>query len=645
MAGKIAALTVGLFLSILLVQTPVQAGFFDSAVKNIKEGTDQFGKDLKKAGQDLGIVDKGKSANNASTDNAQGSKLPGGVSSRLKKINTELNKAEKSLDKGVGTQVDRAKRAQAGLKRAQKIRDEINKRYKDKFSPENPEVKKTDERLAAVEKSIDAALSGGAPATPAKASSPSAPATAEKLPSAVTSRLKKMYQKLDRAESVLAKGFADQGKYLLGEARGIMKEIKDRYADKAPDTHPEMKKANDRLATVQGEVDQAMGKKAAAKAEKEKADQDAKKWQAESQKWVARLKPFGVSGPKALAPYPTDDTAVWQQDKARYDELKPAWDEYQKAALPEKSLELQSLEKELKRQIAKYDEIAAQRAKRQTEAAAMLGRIVFSKNPINAADPRDLTSSFKAGDHIYCFIQVKKTWKQIFRGNPSVMIRSKLDGKQFHAQFIKLKNKAGLDQKTLKFEIAPAPDKMTAYSDPSLEYGTSKANLRQGPQQMTLILSRLSPGKHDFEFFIQYGADVYAKGGFTIEGADYAFYADLHEKAKSAMFKSVTLPAAKMQNKQMEKDMLSLLKAAGWSDIHRVNIVDKDWWIDRASGGNSAVVSRHMAACALAKGKSGAYFYKRVTFRQNRLITGGWGKLEISHQGDEVMIPKENIDK
>ena len=186
---------------------------------------------------------------------------------------------------------------------------------------------------------------------------------------------------------------------------------------------------------------------------------------------------------------------------------------------------------------------------------------------------------------------------------------------------------------------------MTAYSNPDFVYGTSKANLRQGPQQLTQILSQLSPGKHRFEFFIQYGMDVYAKGSFIIEGADYAFYADLHKKAKAAMYDSVTLPAAKMQNKAMEKEMRSLLEAAGWSGIHRINIVDKDWWIDRASGGNSAVVSRHMAACALAKDKDGSYFYKRVTFQQNKLITGGWSKLEISHQGDKVMMPKGNIDK
>ena len=471
MPKKIAMVLAGLFLTMLMAQAPAQAGFLDSAVKGIKEGTDQFGKDLKKAGQDLGIVDKDKAAKSGASSSAgKEAKLPGGVTSRLKKLNKELDKAEKSLQKGAGTPEDRAKRAQSSLKRAQKIRAEINKRYAGKFSAENSEVKKADERLAAVEKSINSALTGSQATAEAKPPASAASGKTEALPSAVSSRLRKLYHKLDRAEDVLAKGFADQGKYFLGEARGIMKEIKDRYADKAPDNHPEMKKANERLAQVQEEVDKAVGKKAAAQAEQDKADQNAKKWQAESLNWVAKLKPYSVSGPKALNPYPTDDTAVWQGFKARYDELKPIWDEYQKAELPKKSLELQSIAKELKRQIAKYDELAATQAKKQAAASAMQGRIVFSKSPIDPASPKNLTTQFKSGDYIYSYIEAKKTWKEIFRGNPSIMIRAKLDGKQFHAQFINLKNKSYLNRKTITFQIAPAPDKMTAYSDPDVEY-------------------------------------------------------------------------------------------------------------------------------------------------------------------------------
>ena len=88
-----------------------------------------------------------------------------------------------------------------------------------------------------------------------------------------------------------------------------------------------------------------------------------------------------------------------------------------------------------------------------------------------------------------------------------------------------------------------------------------------------------------------------------------------------------------------------LLRNAGWSNIHRINIVDKDWWTDRTSGGNSPVKSRHIAAAALAKGSDGGYFYKVCTFHQDKLISGAFGKLYLSHQGDKVPVPAKNIDK
>jgi hypothetical protein len=90
--------------------------------------------------------------------------------------------------------------------------------------------------------------------------------------------------------------------------------------------------------------------------------------------------------------------------------------------------------------------------------------------------------------------------------------------------------------------------------------------------------------------------------------------------------------------------MEDLLENAGWEDIHRVNIVDQDWWIDRVSGGDSAVKSRHIAAAALARDGEG-YYYKVCTFHQDRLLGGGFGELYLSHQGDRVPIPEANIDK
>ncbi len=100
-----------------------------------------------------------------------------------------------------------------------------------------------------------------------------------------------------------------------------------------------------------------------------------------------------------------------------------------------------------------------------------------------------------------------------------------------------------------------------------------------------------------------------------------------------------------MQNKKLEKEMTALLKEADWDNVYRLNIIDKDWWIERVNGGNTPIKARYMAAAALTRKPDGSYCYKKCTFHQDKLITGAFGELYLSHQGSEVPINKENIDK
>lgn len=175
------------------------------------------------------------------------------------------------------------------------------------------------------------------------------------------------------------------------------------------------------------------------------------------------------------------------------------------------------------------------------------------------------------------------------------MVGVKLDGAKIHAQIVKLKSPQLMSSRHLVFEVAPDPAKMTAYNDPNREYGLSTATSRQGPNELTRHLAQLGPGQHTMEFDITYFGQTWSAGSFTINGDDFSMYAKLNEKIAAGVSASVTLPAAKMTNQSLADEMQSLLENAGWKDIHRINIVDKDWWLDRVSGGNSAVQSRHVA--------------------------------------------------
>ncbi|MGD8564593.1 MAG: hypothetical protein PVG03_18775 [Desulfarculaceae bacterium] len=668
-------------LGLILANNPAEAGFLDDMkqiggsiadrlsddYKDMKKQINKdFGSEKEKASsQDKPKAQKAKAEKKSEEKVASSSGSQAGSTSKgdqdaatlLKQAEKGLRQAEKLMHRG---KTDQA------LEEADKVQELIDQA--EEIDPKHKRLKTVKSKLAKLQKDLARRTKTAAPKAAKPAPKPAAaptqaakakaaPATAKpaqtaKLPGGVTSRLKKLHRELDKAERVLAGSSAQDWKakqagHHLKAAQTYIAEIEKGYSDKAPADHPEMQKAQERIQDIEAKVGQLGKKVASAQAEKDKAAQKKQSSANLSKDWAQKLKPYITdSSGKALLVYPTDDAALWQKRKKIYDELAPLWEEYQKTEFPGgKSMELKGIEQQLARYVERYKKHYQEWEAKQKQAAADLGRIVFSTSPIDPAKPAGLSNSFQAGDHIYALIQAKKSWREIYRAKQKadVSIQTMVDGKKIHAQFIILTKPEDLDKKYLLFEVAPDPGKMQAYS--KVTYGESKPNLKQGPMEMTLHLSKLGPGKHKLEFKIAYFRKDYAKGGFEIQGKDFGSYAKLHEQVKAAMTQTVTLPKAKMVNKKMEAEMKALLKNAGWPDIYRLNIIDKDWWIDRVSGGNSPIKSRHLAAAALAKDSDGTYYYRVATFHQPRLITGGYGKLELTHTGAKRKIPKENIDK
>jgi hypothetical protein len=279
------------------------------------------------------------------------------------------------------------------------------------------------------------------------------------------------------------------------------------------------------------------------------------------------------------------------------------------------------------------------------------GSTVFSKSPINPAKPDRLAATFKAGDSIYGLIRVEKTWRDLLgKGNEDVKeiqvpIDMIVDGKTVDFQYITIKNEKAIDSKVLVLDIAPDPAKMTAYKDEGFTYAEGKGNRKIGPDQYTYNLSKLKPGKHAIKFQVRSYGDIFSAGEFTIEGNDYAPYAKLREKILKEMLNVGGLPPSQKTDFQLQVQMLKLLRNAGWKNVRKLVIVDKDWWIDRVEGGDSAVKGRHIGAAAVAKAEDGTYFWSNLTFEQGKLIDGSFGPLELSHTGVKRPIKEENIDK
>ena len=283
--------------------------------------------------------------------------------------------------------------------------------------------------------------------------------------------------------------------------------------------------------------------------------------------------------------------------------------------------------------------------------AAAGPKVIFSKSPINIDKPENLTSDFQVGDSIYGVIQIDKSWRDLLaKGNKNakeiqVPIDMLVDGNKVDFQYITIKNDKGIDAKYLVLDIAPDPAKMTAYKDEGFFYAEGKGNRKIGPDQYTYNLAALMPGKHTIRFQVRSYGNVFSSGEFTIQGDDYKPYANLREKILAEMLNVGGMPKAQKTDAQLEAQMMTLLANAGWKNIRRLVIVDKDWWNDLESGGNSPVIGRHIAAAVAAKADDGSFYWCNVTFEQKKQLDGSFGPLEISHTGEKKPIKEENINK
>ena len=285
--------------------------------------------------------------------------------------------------------------------------------------------------------------------------------------------------------------------------------------------------------------------------------------------------------------------------------------------------------------------VAAAAATAAPASAPAGAAILFFKSPIDPQNPANLTKSFQAGDTIYGLIQVKKPWRDLYeakdKSEVGIMIVMKV-GESETLQYITLKKPELIDSRFLVLDIAPAPEKMTAYKNPDIVFGEGKGNRKIGPIAFTYELAQLPAGKHTVNLFVRDYGDKHASGSFEIEGTDFKAYADLHEKVKAATEAGDTLPAAKMVNKDLEAQMRKLLENAGWTNILRVVIVDKDWWVEGDK-------SRYLNVAAAAKDASGKCYWCKLQFTQPKLIGGGWGDLELTRTGEKRNIAEENVNK
>ena len=271
--------------------------------------------------------------------------LPSSVASRVARINTVLNAAEKALDD------DHLTTAQRKLDEANKILKEIHGRYAGKFDEADPVYKAMTDHLAAATTKVESAASAAAGAAEA---GKQAEAANEALCEEWIGKLgpfidRKSENYLRIGSDLNAASPEDQAMSKAAYPRA--KSLFEQYQKVEFPLGKSMEMKNVELRLV-GALEEYGNEEAS-------AAQDAA-----CQPWIDRLAPFvdgGMGSPKYLIASPTASAQQIAEQQAIFEEATLAFAEYQKAEFPlGKSWRLETLEEAMASRLQEFPKAMAE---------------------------------------------------------------------------------------------------------------------------------------------------------------------------------------------------------------------------------------------------------------------------------------------
>lgn len=688
----LAAAAVGL--CILLLPQPAPAGWLESVDRALNEAAAVVDEKVRQLGDEIVPPEEGA--------------LPGGVRSLLEQMHQEMDKAQRALDQTAGTGQERTKQARRCLNKAKKYLAKIDQQYGGQFPLDHPKLLEAEDRLLKLDERVNGnTRAAKRPSTAAKPKKEVKTASARSTTSPNKTPVDKANKKAEpknvpaaepkpQAQTVSAPSAAntqqapvDKDNQKTGpknvpvdkpepkaNATAATRKQEGQAAPSPTTAKPQQPQAaqatqEDKPENVAEDNPEQRADAAAAQSTEEANSRKESKGGRDRQenlkaelelaeKWILKLKPYQIK--KSFEPYPTKNPAILKKRDANYAEFKPIWDEYQKVEFTgPKPRRLTELEDYLGRVTERYQESVSERraaaAKRAAEDRkyAKSNRIVFSNQPIDPANPSNLTTEFKAGEYIYGLIQLGKTWGDIFgnRNIADVYMHLYVDDKKMDIQELTLRSQTVMGKKYALFEIAPELARMKSYSNPNVEYGTARIQagyrtkgIRHGPAYFTWALSHLQPNsKHTFKFYVPLGAARPVESSFNIQGGDYSFYQELHQKIIRKLREHIVLPPAKMTDQKWEEVFRKLLARQGCKEVYRLNIISQDWLTEWKSLGGKKLEVRYLKAAVMTRHPNGHYFYRIYKLRQSRPENGEWGSPSITGYEFGAWVPDENIDK
>jgi hypothetical protein len=307
----------------------------------------------------------------------------------------------------------------------------------------------------------------------------------------------------------------------------------------------------------------------------------------------------------------------------------------------------------------------AARTAERTVRGPEAGNIVFSKSPINPANPFGLEGSFQAGDPIYAAAFLGKSVR-VLSGNPeNKKVYSEISfwrvqpprysyqqPSEMFIEYSAVTLTGGiLDKNVLLFEILPRVEGMTSYGNPEMTY-KKFGKTADGPVKIAESLAKLEAGRQTIVFKVKINYKDVATGDFVLEGTDFSKLASLAETYRKGEVAQATagaeMPKAAKSDRKLEAEMIAALKASRTfndrmkGQILKLVIIDPDWYIRRHAI-SGVILHRYIRAAAAVKDAKGeCRVWNLITYQQD-YVGGRFQKTRFDGVGDPTPIACGNV--
>lgn len=296
------------------------------------------------------------------------------------------------------------------------------------------------------------------------------------------------------------------------------------------------------------------------------------------------------------------------------------------------------------------------------------GQIIFSKSPIDPAQPMAITDQVKAGDHIYAVAYLPKTISEFYensgeRGKVNLEIfiytlkpplyEYQQDDREEQLIYSNMWVSGSIkENKYLVIDLVPDSKTTLAYKTPEIMYKEFGKKF-DGPAKFAEAISQLEAGDNKLKIVLNVNYDIAAEGKLTVSGDGFDAYKQLAQElngvAANAGADSEQMPKAMMHDATTEAQMLAALKKSndwnsGWfkaTEVVKLVISDPEWYVRRHEI-SGAILHRYIRAAVAMKLEDGTCGYRFITYQED-YVGGKFQPLRYDGASDRHAINCNNI--